>query len=57
MTVEEPKDFAQDFYFAMKAAVTGRLSRDAKRRNAEALVKKTKPFERSRPKGAGCGNR
>lgn len=40
-------DFAQDFYFRMREAVTGRLSRDAKRIQAKA-ANSSKPFDRGR---------
>lgn len=40
-------DFTQEFYYRMREAVTGRLSRDAKRiREKEKL--KSKPFDRGR---------
>jgi len=41
-------DFAQEFYFRMREAVTGRLSRDAKRIIEKAKTGKTKPFDRGR---------
>jgi predicted nucleic acid-binding Zn ribbon protein len=41
-------DFAQEFYFRMREAVTGRLSRDAKRVIEKAKTGKTKPFDRGR---------
>ena len=49
-------DFAQEFYFAMRAAVTGRVGRDAKRRIEKAKNKATKPFGPGRdPKTAASG--
>ena len=40
-------DFTQEFYYRMREAVTGRMSRDAKRiREKEKL--KSKPFDRGR---------
>jgi predicted nucleic acid-binding Zn ribbon protein len=41
-------DFAQEFNFRMREAVTGRLSRDAKRVIEKAKTGKTKPFDRGR---------
>ncbi len=41
-------DFAQDFYWRMREAVTGRLSRDAKRKAEKAESAKSKPFEPGR---------
>jgi predicted nucleic acid-binding Zn ribbon protein len=41
-------DFAQDFYWRMREAVTGRLSRDAKRRNENAQRAQSRPFEKGR---------
>ena len=40
----EKHDFAQEFYFAMRAAVTGRVSRDTKRRIERSKNKSSKPF-------------
>ena len=52
----EPGDFAQDFYFAMRAAVTGRISRDTRRRVDNAKNKTSKPFGKGRePKTAASG--
>ncbi len=46
-------DFAVDFYFAMRAAVTGRVSRDQKR-IAEKKKDRSKPFDSGRdPIAAG----
>jgi predicted nucleic acid-binding Zn ribbon protein len=41
-------DFAQEFYFRMREAATGRLSRDAKRIAEKAKSKKSRPFETGR---------
>ncbi len=41
-------DFAQEFYFKMRDAVTGRLSRDAKRILEKAKSNKSKPFDKGR---------
>lgn len=41
-------DFAQEFYFKMREAVTGRLSRDAKRILEKAKTAKSKPFDKGR---------
>ncbi len=41
-------DFAQEFYFKMREAVTGRLSRDAKRIRENAKKAKSKPFDKGR---------
>jgi predicted nucleic acid-binding Zn ribbon protein len=41
-------DFAQEFYFKMREAVTGRLSRDAKRIIEKAKTHKSRPFDRGR---------
>jgi len=50
------QDFAQEFYFAMRAAVTGRKGRDEKRRIAKAKNKTSKPFGLGRdPKPASAG--
>ena len=52
----EPVDFAQDFYFAMRAAVTGRISRDTRRIADKAKNKSSKPFGKGRePKTAANG--
>ena len=44
---EEP-DFAQQFYFAMREAITGRITKDAKRRAEKAKDKSSQPFESGR---------
>lgn len=41
-------DFAQEFYWRMREAVTGRLSRDAKRIQAKKTKDATQPFEKGR---------
>lgn len=41
-------DFAQEFYYKMREAVTGRLSRDAKRILEKAKTAKSKPFDKGR---------
>lgn len=41
-------DFAQEFYFRMREAVTGRMSRDAKRILEKSKTHKSKPFEKGR---------
>jgi predicted nucleic acid-binding Zn ribbon protein len=41
-------DFAQEFYWKMREAVTGRLSRDAKRIKAKAAKNKSQPFDKGR---------
>ncbi|MEN9714259.1 MAG: hypothetical protein RLZZ164_923 [Actinomycetota bacterium] len=41
------EDFAQEFYFRMREAVTGRLSRDA-RRIRDKAQSKSKPFDKGR---------
>jgi len=41
-------DFAQEFYHLMRQAITGRVSRDAKRREERAKTKASKPFEGGR---------
>ena len=41
-------DFAQEFYFRMREAFTGRLSRDAKRILEKTKTAKSKPFDRGR---------
>jgi predicted nucleic acid-binding Zn ribbon protein len=43
----ESKDFAVEFYYAMRQAVTGRASRDQKR-IAEQKTKRSKPFDAGR---------
>jgi predicted nucleic acid-binding Zn ribbon protein len=49
----EEKNFAVDFYFAMRAAVTGRKSKDQKRL-AEKNKVRSKPFDKGRePVAAG----
>jgi predicted nucleic acid-binding Zn ribbon protein len=51
--VTDKDDFAVDFYFAMRAAVTGRVSRDQKR-IAEKKKDRSKPFDSGRdPIAAG----
>ena len=55
MTDPQKLDFAQEFYFKMRAAVTGRLSRDAKRIAEREARAASKPFEKGRdavPAGA-----
>jgi predicted nucleic acid-binding Zn ribbon protein len=43
------RDFAQEFYFTMREAATGkRMSRDQKRIEAKASKAKSKPFDRGR---------
>jgi predicted nucleic acid-binding Zn ribbon protein len=52
----EKTDFAQEFYWRMREAVTGRLSRDAKRIAEKAAKKNSRPFEPGRdPIKAGTG--
>ncbi len=41
-------DFAQKFYFAMREAITGRMTKDAKRRVEKSKNKTSKPFESGR---------
>lgn len=41
-------DFAQEFYFRMRDAVTGRMSRDAKRILEKSKNHKSKPFDSGR---------
>lgn len=43
-----PNDFAQEFYWRMREAVTGRLSRDAKRIKERQERGGSKPFEKGR---------
>lgn len=45
---EEQPDIAVEFYQKMKAAVTGRISRDAKRMAEKAAQKTSKPFSKGR---------
>lgn len=45
---EEKRDFAQEFYWKMREAVTGRLSRDAKRMAEREKRANSKPFEPGR---------
>ena len=48
------EDFASDFYHRMKQAVTGRITRDNKRREAAAERANSQPFEKGRePISAG----
>lgn len=48
-------DFAQEFYWKMREAVTGRLSRDAKRIKAKAAKNNSQPFDKGRdPVSAGA---
>jgi predicted nucleic acid-binding Zn ribbon protein len=44
----ENSDFAQEFYLRMKSAITGRPSRETKRRQENTRNAKTKPFEGGR---------
>jgi hypothetical protein len=44
----EGSDFAQEFYLKMRAAITGRPSRDTKRRIEKSKQTSTKPFEKGR---------
>lgn len=49
-------DFAQEFYWSMREAVTGRLTRDAKRIAAKAEAANSQPFEKGRDViSAGAG--
>lgn len=49
------EDFAQEFYWKMRDAVTGRISRDAKRIKAKAVKNKSQPFDKGRdPISAGA---
>ena len=41
-------DFAQEFYWRMREAVTGRLSRDAKRMAEKAEKTNSRPFDKGR---------
>ena len=45
---EPQKDFAQEFYWRMREAITGRLSRDAKRIAEKELKANSRPFEKGR---------
>ena len=48
-------DFAQEFYWRMREAVTGRLGRDAKRRAERAERNSSQPFQKGRdPVKAGA---
>lgn len=50
------EDFAVDFYLRMKQAVTGRTSKDEKRRQDAAKRSNSQPFEKGRdPVTAGAG--
>jgi predicted nucleic acid-binding Zn ribbon protein len=42
------EDFAQEFYWKMREAVTGRLSREAKRIKAKAAKSNSQPFDKGR---------
>ena len=56
MSENEDDDFAQEFYFSMRAAVTGRVGRDTRRRIANSKNKISKPFGPGRdPKTAASG--
>jgi predicted nucleic acid-binding Zn ribbon protein len=44
----ESGDFAVDFYLKMRQAVTGRVSRDVKRRQEAAKRSNSQPFEKGR---------
>ena len=49
------EDFAVEFYLRMKQAVTGRLSKDVKRRQEAAKRSNSQPFEKGRePISAGA---
>ena len=43
-----PRDFAQDLYFAMRQAVTGRVGKDAKRRAEKLTSSRSRPFDKGR---------
>lgn len=43
-----PQDFAQEFYWKMREAITGRLSRDAKRIAEKEQKANSRPFEKGR---------
>lgn len=56
MTDRDQTDFAQEFYFAMRSAATGRVGRDTRKRIEKAKNKRTKPFGPGRdPKTAASG--
>ena len=42
------KDFAQELYFAMRQAVTGRIGKDAKRRAEKLATNRSRPFDKGR---------
>ncbi len=44
----EKRDFAQEFYWRMREAVTGRLSREAKRIAEKEKLQNSRPFEKGR---------
>ncbi|WP_138316037.1 DUF721 domain-containing protein [Rhodoluna limnophila] len=44
----DKRDFAQEFYWRMRQAVTGRLSREAKRIAEKENAKNSRPFEKGR---------
>ena len=44
----EKNDFAQEFYWKMREAITGRLSRDAKRIAEKEQKATSRPFEKGR---------
>lgn len=48
MSDELKRDFAQEFYWTMREAVTGRLSREAKRIAKKAEAENSKPFDKGR---------
>jgi len=48
MTNQQPNDFAVEFYWKMREAVTGRIGRDAKRRAESAKRAGSKPFDKGR---------
>lgn len=48
MSDESKRDFAQEFYWTMREAVTGRLSREAKRIAKKAAAENSKPFDKGR---------
>jgi predicted nucleic acid-binding Zn ribbon protein len=48
MAKEEQSDFAQEFYWKMREAITGRLSRDAKRIADKEEKSSSRPFEKGR---------
>ena len=54
MAEQGERDFAVEFYWRMREAATGRLSRDAKRRAEKKAKATSQPFERGRePISAG----